>query len=58
MKSAKSTLAEHASKAKSVLADRSSKAAKKTLAIPTVHIEEKVQQATDEIRLAWLGKET
>ena len=48
----KSALAERASKAKSALAERASKAAEKTLAIPTVHVEEKVQQARDEIRLA------
>ena len=38
------------------LAEHASKAAEKTLAIPSVHVEEKVQQARDEIRLAWLGK--
>ena len=40
------------------LTERASKAAEKTLAIPTVHVEEKAEQARDEIRLAWLEKET
>ena len=49
-------LAERASKAKSALAERASKVAKKTLAIPTVHVEEKSEQARYEIRLAWLER--
>ena len=52
----KSALAERTSKAKSALAERASKAAEKTLAIPTVHVEEKAEQARDDIRLAWLEK--
>ena len=55
-KAVKSVLAERASKAKSTLAERASKAAKKTPAIPTVHVEEKSEQARDEIRLAWQEK--
>ena len=41
---------------KSALVERTSKAAKKMPAIPTVHVEEKAEQARDEIRLAWLEK--
>ena len=55
-KAVKSALAERASKAKSALAERASKAAEKTLAIPTVHVEEKAEQSRDDIRLAWLEK--
>ena len=53
-KAVKSALIERASKAKSTLAERTSKAVKKTLVIPTVHVEEIAEQATDKIRLAWL----
>ena len=52
----KSALADRASKAKSALAERASKAAKKTTAIPTVHIEEKAEKSRDDIRLDWLEK--
>ena len=53
-KSVKCALAERASKAKSALAERASKAAKKTLAIPTAHVEEKAKQARDTIHLDWI----
>ena len=53
----KSALAERARKAKSALAERASKAeGEKTLAIPTVRVEEKAEQARDKIRFDWLER--